>query len=53
MDKSQQSKCEHCSLRRRAEERPKTFVALLWRLHTKLSPEWKAYQRTWAEQVGQ
>ena len=52
MDRAQESKCEDCSLRRRAEERPKSFVALLWRLRTKFCPEWKAYQRTLAEQVG-
>ena len=52
MDRAQEAKCEHCSLRRRAEERPKTLGPLLWRLHTKFCPEWKAYQRTLAEQVG-
>ena len=42
--------CETCVLRRRAEENPKSFMARLWRWHTKICPGWKAYQRHLAEQ---
>ncbi len=42
--------CETCAMRRRAEEKPKSFAAWLWRLHTKICPGWKAYQRHLAQQ---
>ncbi len=37
--------CETCSFRRKAEDKPHSFLAWLWRLHTKICPGWKAYQR--------
>jgi len=42
--------CETCAMRRRAEEKPNSFMARLWRWHTKWCPGWKAYQRHLAEQ---
>lgn len=38
--------CETCPFRRKAEERPRSFLGVLWRLHTKICPGWKAYQRS-------
>ena len=39
------SKCETCTWRAYAERKPETFLARLWRWHTKWCPGWKAYQR--------
>jgi hypothetical protein len=41
--------CETCAMRRRAEGKPNSFMARLWRWHTKWCPGWKAYQRHLAE----
>jgi hypothetical protein len=43
-------KCEHCAIRRRAEARPNSLLARLWRWHTGWCPGWKSYQRWLAEQ---
>ena len=37
--------CESCAMRRRAEAKPDSFIAKLWRWHTRWCPGWKAYQR--------
>jgi len=37
--------CETCGFRKKAEARPSSFLAWLWRLHTRICPGWKAYQR--------
>ncbi|MCK4771778.1 MAG: hypothetical protein KAT18_02580 [Candidatus Latescibacteria bacterium] len=29
--------------------RPKSFIGFIWRLHTKICPGWKKYQRWLAE----
>lgn len=42
--------CEDCGLRRRAEQNPKSFMARLWRWHTRWCPGWKKYQQHLAEQ---
>ena len=42
--------CETCGLRRRAEAKPGSFMARLWRWHTTWCPGWKAYQKHLAEQ---
>ena len=47
-----ESKCADCALRKKAEARPNTFMAKLWRWHTKWCPGWKAYQRELNEQAG-
>jgi len=39
-------RCEDCPIRKKAEANPKSFVGILWRLHTKICPGWKAYQRS-------
>jgi hypothetical protein len=50
MAEQQTFKCETCPIRQRAEANPKSFIAWLWRFHTKFCPGWKAYQRYLAEQ---
>ena len=39
------SKCADCPIRRKAEARPNSFLARLWRWHTTWCPGWKAYQK--------
>lgn len=41
--------CEQCKLRAHAERKPKSFLGWLWRLHTKICPGWKSYQKWLAE----
>lgn len=36
--------CETCALRKKAEDNPKSFMARLWKWHTRWCPGWKAYQ---------
>jgi hypothetical protein len=43
--------CETCALRMKAEAKPKSFMARLWRWHTGWCPGWKAYQKHLAEQA--
>lgn len=43
--------CETCPLRQKAEANPKSFMAQLWRWHTRWCPGWKAYQAYLAEQA--
>jgi len=38
------SNCENCPLRRRAERKPGSLLARVWRWHTRWCPGWKAYQ---------
>ncbi|MBZ5721277.1 MAG: hypothetical protein LAO03_12935 [Acidobacteriia bacterium] len=46
-----QHKCEDCGLRRRAEKRPNSLLARIWRWHTGWCPGWKSYQRWLAERA--
>lgn len=39
-----EANCENCAMRKKAELKPKSFMARLWRWHTKWCPGWKAYQ---------
>ncbi len=41
--------CDNCALRKKADQKPNSFMARLWRWHTKWCPGWKAYQRHLAE----
>lgn len=43
-------KCENCAFRKKAEQKPNSILARLWRWHTKWCPGWKEYQRQLAEQ---
>jgi len=45
-DTSMAHRCEHCSWRARAEAKPRSFLARLWRWHTRWCPGWRAYQRS-------
>ncbi len=36
--------CETCPMRAKAEAKPKSFMARLWKWHTGWCPGWKAYQ---------
>jgi hypothetical protein len=38
------SNCETCGIRKRAEQKPHSLLARLWRWHTNWCPGWKAYQ---------
>lgn len=38
-------RCEHCGIRRRAEQKPNSLMGIIWRLHTRVCPAWKAYQK--------
>jgi adenine-specific DNA glycosylase len=40
----EEPRCDECPLRRKAEARPKSLLARLWRWHTSWCPGWKAYQ---------
>ncbi len=51
MTSSEAPRCESCAMRKRAEEKPRSFLAVLWRLHTKICPGWKSYQRWLKEQA--
>jgi hypothetical protein len=42
--------CENCPIRKKAEARPSSRFARLWRWHTTWCPGWKAYQKSLAEQ---
>lgn len=43
--------CETCPMRQKADDNPQSFMARLWRWHTKWCPGWKAYQAHLAEQA--
>ena len=42
--------CETCAMRLKAEEKPKSLMARLWRWHITWCPGWKAYQEHLAAQ---
>ncbi len=44
-------KCDQCAFRRRAEARPESLLARLWKWHTKWCPGWKSYQKWLTEQA--
>ncbi|MBV2110534.1 MAG: hypothetical protein B6D72_15595 [gamma proteobacterium symbiont of Ctena orbiculata] len=35
--------CEHCKLRNRYDENPKSMVGRIWRWHINFCPGWKKY----------
>lgn len=51
--KASEMGCATCGLRAKAEENPKSFMARLWRFHTKFCPGWKKYQQALAEEAKQ
>ena len=46
------SKCVDCAWRKRSEANPKSFMARIWRWHTKVCPSWKAYQKELTAEAG-
>lgn len=52
MDSKKEEKfaCETCTFRKKAETKPNSFMARLWRWHTGWCPGWKKYQKALAEQ---
>jgi len=50
MSNEKKHACEDCSLRKKAEARPRSLIGFLWRMHTHICPGWKAYQRSLAEE---
>jgi hypothetical protein len=44
--------CANCAFRAKAEARPQSFIARLWRWHTTWCPGWKAYQAELAKKNG-
>jgi hypothetical protein len=40
----EEPKCATCPMRLKAEEKPKSLLAIFWRWHTGWCPGWKAYQ---------
>jgi hypothetical protein len=44
--------CENCPMRKRAEQKPNSLIAKIWRWHTGWCPGWKAYQKALTEQEG-
>ncbi|HNR57883.1 MAG: hypothetical protein PHN90_04845 [Methanothrix sp.] len=43
--------CESCPIRRRAEKRPNSLIARIWRWHTGWCPGWRAYRKSLAEEL--
>jgi hypothetical protein len=52
MTKAEEHQCAQCALRTRAEAKPNSLLAVLWRLHIKICPQWRSYQRLLAEEAG-
>ena len=52
-ERSKKPGCENCSLRKRAEAKPKSLLGRLWFWHIKWCPGWRAYQKYLAEQESQ
>lgn len=42
-------RCEKCGMRKRYEENPRSWLARLWRWHTRWCPGWKAYMKSLPE----
>jgi len=49
MSEHKKYRCEDCLMRKKAEAKPKSFFGIVWRLHTKICPGWRAYQRSLAK----
>jgi hypothetical protein len=41
--------CDKCPIRRRAEKKPNSLIAKIWKWHTGWCPGWKSYQESLAE----
>lgn len=49
MSEKEQHRCVDCAFRKKAEARPRSFLGIIWKLHTYICPGWKAYQRSLAQ----
>jgi len=49
-EQKEEIRCATCPMRLRAEEKPNSLIAKIWRWHTGWCPGWKAYQKSLAEQ---
>ena len=49
MNTSKKYACEDCPIRKRAEQKPNSLLAKLWRWHITWGPGWKAYQTALAQ----
>lgn len=49
--KAKTYQCETCPIRKKAEAKPDSLLARLWRWHTTWCPGWKAYQASLAGNV--
>lgn len=49
MPQEKQHRCADCAWRKKAEANPKSLIGIVWRLHTKICPGWRAYQRSLAK----
>lgn len=47
---TQTFRCETCPMRARAEAKPGSLFARIWRWHTTWCPGWKTYQKHLAQQ---
>lgn len=45
MENDNKPRCADCAFRKKAEARPRSFIGILWKLHTYFCPGWKAYKR--------
>ena len=48
MSEDDKPRCEVCAIRKKAEEKPRSLIGIVWKLHTYICPGWKAYQRSLA-----
>ncbi|HPR33119.1 MAG TPA: hypothetical protein PLK12_13540 [Prolixibacteraceae bacterium] len=42
----QQNSCDTCPMRRKYDEKPKSFAGRFWRFHISFCPGWKMYMRS-------
>jgi hypothetical protein len=45
MTEEKRPRCADCALRKKAQAKPRSFLGILWKLHTYICPGWKAYKR--------
>lgn len=49
MIEDEKPRCEDCAFRKKAEASPRSFLGILWKLHTYICPAWRAYKRNLAQ----
>ncbi len=53
MPTNKKHNCAECGFRKKAQENPRSFLGILWKLHTFICPGWRAYQRSLNSEDGQ